>query len=83
MNMSTIGIVILCIGLFYLGITAGFYLQKMRQKNANFDGTITVTVEDDRLLYSLELDSNPELLMFKDEVIFKVRVPVSKIEIAE
>jgi hypothetical protein len=81
--MSTIFIVILGFGLFCFGIIVGFYLKRIVFKNSDFDGTITVLVEDDKLLYSLELDSNPELLMFKDEVIFKVETPEQKTKVAE
>ena len=81
--MSTLSIVLLGVGLFYLGMGAGVYLQKIIYRNSDFDGIITVLAEDDKLIYSLELDSNPELLMFKNEVIFKVRISEPKTKVAE
>ena len=81
--MSTIGIVILGFGLFYFGIAAGMYIQRVIFKNSDFDGTINVFAEDDKLLYSLELNTNPELLMFKKEVTFKVEIPEPKTKVAE
>lgn len=59
---------------FYFGVFAGFLLKAWlvhRSKNKSV-GTIYITHNDKKTLYSLELDDYPESIEFKKEVVFKV-----------
>lgn len=64
--------VILGVGIFYAGVFIGFFLLKKLVFNRMYSGTIHVIVNPDKTLFSLELDDNPEDLMFRSEVLFKV-----------
>jgi len=40
-----------------------------------YDGNIVVSKDEEKIIYSLELDEDPETLQFKKKVIFKIVVP--------
>jgi hypothetical protein len=51
----------------------GFVLKVWLNSRASYNGVINVTRTDDKLIYSLELDDDPENLEFMDEVTFRVK----------
>lgn len=57
---------------FYIGVFAGFILHRWLGRRSSYSGTIQVIRNPDKTLFSLELDEDPEMIAFKDEVIFKV-----------
>jgi len=57
---------------FYVGLFAGFIIQRWLGRRKYFSGVIRVIVNPDKTLFSLELDEDPEDIVFKDEVLFKV-----------
>ena len=67
-------VTIICVGVFYLGFLLGLITQRWLASRRSLFGTIRVTIDPttNRTLYSLELDANPEVLHFEDEVIFKI-----------
>jgi hypothetical protein len=71
--MSKLTEILIGVGIFYVGIAVGFILRKWLFSRREYTGSIYVTRNEDRILYSLELDENPEELEFRDEVIFKVK----------
>ena len=56
--------------IFYVGVFFGFLLRALFGKKSS--GTIYVTGNPEKTLYSLELNEYPEELRFKKEVVFKV-----------
>jgi hypothetical protein len=56
----------------WLGIFLGFFLHGVLGRIRSYDGTIVVTHEQHRTLYSLELEDYPDKIEFKKEVILKV-----------
>lgn len=71
--MSNLYIVILAIIIFWLGVIIGFVLHMLMRRLHNYDGVINITRTENKLIYSLILDENPENLEFMDEVIFRVK----------
>lgn len=69
MNIVTVLIYILVISLSF---SLGFILGSLFKNIKNYSGTIKVTREENRVLYSLELDEDPSMLEFMPEVVFKV-----------
>jgi hypothetical protein len=68
--------------IFYAGGVVGFLLRWWLESRRNYSGTIYVTHEDKKTLYSLELEDYPEKLVFEKEVVFKVdtsKIDTSKI----
>ena len=57
---------------FYIGAFAGFILHKMLGRVKSYSGVINVTRTEEKTLFSLELNENPEMIAYQDEVIFKV-----------
>lgn len=66
--------VILGVGLFYVGLLVGIGLQRWLASRRSHSGTITVLREDEKIVYSLELDEDPIAFQDRTEVIFRVRV---------
>lgn len=68
-------------------VLGGFIRQsnlKYKNSDERFDGSIEVSEEDDRKMFSLNLDSDPEKLDQKNEVVFRVDTPtVETIEFEE
>lgn len=71
MELSTIG---LCVGVFYIGLLVGMVLHKWLASRRVRSGTIFITVNPDKTLFSLELTEEPDSLIGMDEVIFKVEL---------
>lgn len=63
---------------FYAGGMVGFVLKAWLNSRRSYSGTIYVSTEDHKTLYSLELEDYPESIAFRKEVVFKV--DASKIE---
>jgi hypothetical protein len=57
---------------FYFGAIVGFLLRIWWEKKAKYSGTIFVTHEEQKTLYSLELNDYPESIELKKQVVFKV-----------
>ena len=61
------------IGVFWAGLLVGFLLRSwMRRRLINYAGVLVKTVEDGRILYSLELHEQIEELDNNDTITFKV-----------
>ena len=65
-------VTIICVGVFYLGFLLGLITQRWLASRRSYIGTIKVLREDEKIVYSLELDEDPIALQDRDEVIFKV-----------
>jgi len=63
-------IVFICIA-FCLGVLVGTIVV-LFLKNRMYSGTINVMKTDDKIVYSLELEHDPEELQHKQDVKFKV-----------
>ncbi len=55
-----------------LSLLAGYLICKFMLNKRSYSGTIIVIPSEDKLVYSLELDENPEKLQHMSEVTFKV-----------
>lgn len=55
-----------------VGFMIGFAVKRWLIRRKSYDGTILVSHEDQKTLYSLELDDYPEKIALKKEVVFKV-----------
>ncbi len=58
--------------LFLLGFSIGLILMYWATQKAKSSGTIYITQNDDKTLYSLELEDYPEAIAFKKKIVFKV-----------
>jgi hypothetical protein len=56
--------------ILWLGVIIGFFIRALFGNKSS--GTIYVTQNAEKTLYSLELDEYPEELRFKKEIVFKV-----------
>lgn len=65
--------IILGIGLFYAGVLAGIGIQRWLRYRASYSGTMFVIREEEKTVYSLELDEDPIAFQDRAEVIFKVK----------
>lgn len=72
--------IVIYVVIFYFGGAVGFLLHMWLIKNSDFDGTITVTKNDDKTLYSLILEDDPENLEFKEQVVFRVTSEVETLD---
>jgi hypothetical protein len=61
--------IVICAVIFVIGVIAGFFLRRLVTHPT---GTILVTEEDEKTVYSLELNEYPEKIAFRKEVVFKV-----------
>lgn len=57
---------------FYAGIFAGFILFRWLGRKRSYSGIINVIRNPDKTLFSLELQEDPEMIAYQDEVVFKV-----------
>lgn len=57
----------------FLGVLLGISTAQYNKSEHKFDGSIEVTETDGLKTFSLNLDSDPEDLLDKDEVAFKVK----------
>jgi hypothetical protein len=70
----TIGVeIVIVIGVFYFGVFIGFILRKWIVDRSGYDGDLLIIKDDDKIIYSLELHEDPEMMEFKNELIFKVK----------
>ena len=63
-------IILMCIG-FVVVFLLGFFIG-MHRKRSSYHGIIRMTETEGRLVYSLELMEDPELLANHDEATFKI-----------
>ncbi len=61
-----------------IGILASRLEHKWLFKNKKYSGTIFVSKNEDKIVYSLELENDPEQLQFEKEVTFKVESSTGK-----
>jgi hypothetical protein len=72
---------IILVFVFVFGITFGFLISKyLLGRQPKYVGTIVVIKDPDapvngKVIYSLELDDNPEIIESKKEVTFRVLIP--------
>lgn len=57
---------------FYFGIIIGFFFRRWLDNRTADSGVIVVTHDEGKLLYSIELNDNPEELQYMEQVKFKV-----------
>lgn len=57
---------------FYTGLFVGFVLQRWLGRRRSYSGIIQVTRTPDKTLFSLELQEDPEMIAYQDEIVFKV-----------
>jgi hypothetical protein len=57
---------------FIVGFMVGFAVKRWLTHRKAYVGTILISHEDEKTLYSLELDDYPEKIALKKEVVFKV-----------
>lgn len=57
----------------FLGILLGYSSRSYNNSDAKFDGVIAVEVQDDKKVFSLELNGDPDDLADQSQVIFKVQ----------
>jgi hypothetical protein len=57
---------------FIVGFTVGFAVKRWLTHRKTYVGTILISHEDEKTLYSLELDDYPEKIALNKEVVFKV-----------
>jgi hypothetical protein len=53
----------------------GYEICKLIEYKNGYDGNIVVSSGEEKIIYSLELNEDPEPLQFKKKVIFKIVVP--------
>ena len=70
--MSNLTLVLIGIGIFYAGMFFGIIVRTWVYSRTSYSGTIYVTQEEEKTLYSLELEDYPESIAFKKEVVFKI-----------
>lgn len=58
---------------FFIGILIGFLIFLfVKSRMIKYDGTIFIKEEEQKIVYSLELNEDPESIGFKKRVVFKV-----------
>lgn len=55
-----------------LAFIFGYVVSNIMRKTKSYSGTIKIIPNEDKLIYSLELNENPVMLQYMNEVIFKV-----------
>lgn len=64
--------IIIYLLIFWAGGILGFFLHFWLGYRRSYTGTIYISKDDHKTLYSLELEEYPEAIRFKKEVVFKV-----------
>ena len=64
-----------CFVVFIFGLAIGWVLRGWVARKERSSGTIYVTHDQEKTLYSLELTDYPETIEFKKKVVFKVEAP--------
>lgn len=62
----------LIVGIFLIGILLGFLISDARKRKDDFVGNIVVYKTDDKTVYTLEIDGDPEEIQFQKKAVFKV-----------
>jgi hypothetical protein len=60
---------------FLAGIVLGILIQRSIDRKTNHVGKMIVNKDEDKTVYSLELDVDPEKIQFKKKVFFSVENP--------
>ena len=60
------------VAIFLVGYLVGFYIKAWLERRREYNGVKYVTANEEKTLYSLELNDYPETLQFKKHVVFKV-----------
>lgn len=72
---NTMNVVLLIFGaiiIFSIGVVLGFILCSILRRRSGYAGVLKVIKEGNGVLYSLELQDDPESLELEDEIVFKV-----------
>lgn len=56
-----------------IGFMGGFLLKVLLSRRTNYSGILVITKHEEKTIYSLELDENPDDFEFKKKVVFKVQ----------
>ena len=59
---------------FLAGLILGVFIIGRLIRTREVDGIIVVKKEDEKIIYSLEITSDPELLQYAKLVLFKIQV---------
>lgn len=61
--------------LIIVGIGVGFLIAKLLERRNTANGNIIVSKDEEKTLFSLELNGDPHQIEFKKKVVFNVLVP--------
>lgn len=64
--------IIIYVIIFYVGGALGFITHWWVASRTDYGGTIYITHNEEKTLYSLELSDYPESIEFKKQIVFKV-----------
>lgn len=59
-------------------LVAVILIKRFPKEDMLYYGTIFVSKDDDKIMYSLELEGDPELLQYQEQVLFKVKTAIPK-----
>lgn len=59
----------------WIGFMFGFLARSTVFNRNNYTGTIVITKENNKTLYSLILDDYPEKIAFREKAVFKIETP--------
>jgi hypothetical protein len=65
--------IIVYVIIFASGFAIGYFLKQWFVRRSKSSGIIYVSHEEEKTLYSLELEDYPESIEFKKKVVFKVK----------
>lgn len=68
-------ILITNISILIVGFVAGFFVNRFIFVKKEYGGTIVVTKNEEKTIYSLELNDYPDSIDYMDEVLFKIEHP--------
>jgi hypothetical protein len=71
-------IYILCLAIFWGGLFVGYFAHYWVASMQAVSGTMHVIKDEEKTVYSLELNEDPEELAYKPMVIFKVVTDLKK-----
>lgn len=69
MNWITVGLVV---GAFYAGLFVGVIIQRWLRYKTSYSGTMFVIKDEEKIVYSLELEEDPIEFQDRSEIFFKV-----------
>ena len=64
--------ILLYVLIFYFGLVCGILIRMWLSYVHRYTGTILVSKDGDKIVYSLVLEDDPENLQFQEEAVFKV-----------